>query len=34
MEQFENIYLFNQPLKVVYIVVELEEEHKIYLDVI
>jgi hypothetical protein len=34
MEQFGNIYLFNQPLKVVYIVEELEEAHKIYLGVI
>jgi len=30
--QFENIYLFNQPLKAVYIVVELVEARKISLD--
>jgi hypothetical protein len=29
---FGNIYLFNQPLKVVCIVVELEEVHKIFRD--
>jgi len=34
MEQFENIYQFNQPLKAVYIVEELVVKHKIYLDVI
>jgi hypothetical protein len=34
MVLFENIYQFNQPLKVVYIVEELEVKHKIYLDVI
>jgi hypothetical protein len=30
--QFENIYLFNQPLKAVCIVEELEAKHKISLD--
>jgi hypothetical protein len=30
--QFENIYLFNQPLKAVCIVVELVEARKISLD--
>jgi hypothetical protein len=28
--RFENIYQFNLPLKVVYIVVVLEEEHRIF----